>query len=305
VRDLLASDQPLTASSLASGQASEQLSTAAGALANLAPIQAAAIEQRVSDLRLREAYVLLGATGFTLLVLLLLMPRAQAPRAESADTGAPASLLGLSFGASEASSFEGLGRSGFDLDLPRVSGGTTSEPLPESPRESEVEIVDDLQRESQLRLNVDAQVDLSEAARLCSDLARMKDSRELPAYLARAADLLDASGIVVWIAESGGTLLRPTASHGYSEHTMAKMKTLPVAAENAVSVAYRTGRMEVVRGSRDRNGAIVSPVNAAGGCVGAMAVEIRHGAEASPAVQAVAAIISAQLASLVAETTSA
>jgi hypothetical protein len=72
-------------------------------------------------------------------------------------------------------------------------------------------------------------------------------------------------------------------------------------AENAVSVAYRSGRTEVVRGTRDRNGAIVSPVNAAGGCVGAMAAEIRHGAEASPTVQAVAAIISAQLASLVAE----
>jgi hypothetical protein len=86
---------------------------------------------------------------------------------------------------------------------------------------------------------------------------------------------------------------------------MGKMKALPVSAENAVAVAFRSVRTEIVRGTRDRNGAIVAPINTASGCVGAMAAEIRHGAEASPAVQAVAAIICAQLASLVAETTSA
>jgi hypothetical protein len=186
-----------------------------------------------------------------------------------------------------------------------VAGSSSADPLPESPHESEEDIVDDLQRESLLKLNTEAQVDLAETARLCGDLARMKDSAELPALLARTADLLDAAGIVVWIAEQGGSMLRPAASHGYSEHTLAKIRALPADAENAVAVAYRNGRTEVVRGTHDRNGAIVSPINATTGCAGAMAAEIRHGAEASPAVQAVAAIISAQLASLVAETTTA
>jgi hypothetical protein len=304
VRDRLASEQPLTASSLAFGQAAEQLSTASGALANVAPTQSAAVEQLFDGLRVREVYALGGAAGFTLLVLLLLLPRAGAPRNATSDLPPPTVGLGLSLNAPGATEVDALGRTGFDLDIPRTSAAP-ADPLPESPHEPEVEIVGDLQRESQLRLNSDAQVDLAETARLCGDLARMTDARELPAFLGRAAELLDASGIVLWIAESGAETLRPAASHGYSEHTMAKMKPMPVAAENAVAVAFRSGRTEIVRGTRDRNGAIVAPINAAGGCTGAMAAELRHGAESSPAVQAVAAIICAQLASLVAETTTA
>jgi hypothetical protein len=305
IRDLLGNDQPLTASSLAFGQAADQLSTASAAVANIAPTQAAAMEQQALEVRRLEAYALLGAGGFTLLVLLVLLPRARMPEPAPLEATAPAVGLGLSLGAASSSDLESLGRSGFDLDIPRVSGASAADPLPEPARESEEDIVDDLKRESQLRLNTETQVDLAETARLCGDLARMKDSGELPALLGRTAELLDAAGIVLWIADAGRSVLRPAASHGYSEHTMAKMKALPVAAENAVSVAYRSGRSEVVRGTRDRNGAIVSPINAAGGCAGAMAAEIRHGAEASPAVQAVAAIIAAQLASLVAETTTA
>ena len=81
------------------------------------------------------------------------------------------------------------------------------------------------------------------------------------------------------------------------------MKALSGRSENAVSVAFRTGHLEVVRGGRDKPGAIVAPVVTPGGCVGAIAAEIRHGAEASPSVQAVATIVAAQLASLVAEAT--
>jgi GAF domain-containing protein len=150
---------------------------------------------------------------------------------------------------------------------------------------------------------MDAQVDLAEAARLCTDLARVKESGELAGLLARAADLLDASGIVLWIVGPDGAALRPAASHGYSDHALARMRTLSGRSENAVSVAFRTGRLEVVRGGADKPGAIVAPIVTPGGCVGAVAAEIRHGAEASPSVQAVATIVAAQLASLVAETT--
>ena len=306
VRDLLATEQPLTASALTFGEAAQQLSTAAGALATVAASQGLAVERQGARQRELEAYALLGAAGFTLLALLTLLPRARVPAAESPDLAVPVAGLGLALATASASEVEvdRPGRGGFDLDIPRV-GGAPADPLPEQPHEPEVEIVNDLQRESQLRLNTEAQVDLAETAKLCGDLARIRDSAELPGILARAAEILDASGIVLWIAAPGGSDLRPASSYGYSEHVMAKMKALPVAAGNAVSVAFRGGRTEIVHGSRDRNGAIVCPINATGGCVGAMAAEIRHGAEASAAVQSVAAIICAQLASLVAETTTA
>ena len=71
-----------------------------------------------------------------------------------------------------------------------------------------------------------------------------------------------------------------------------------------MSVAFRSGRTRGgARHAANATARSSCPINTTGGCAGAMAAEIRHGAEASPAVQAVAAIICAQLASLVAETT--
>jgi hypothetical protein len=302
VRDLLATDQPLTASSVAFGDAAQYLSTAAAALASVAPSQALAVETETTRVRVREAYALLGAAGLTLVVLLILLPRVGRLSAEAApDT--PAVGLGLSLAVPPSFDPAAPGRPGFDPDIERPALPVPAEVPPEPAHESEEDIVGDLQRETQIPLNPETRVDLAETARLCGDLARVKDGSELPAMLARVAELLDAAGVVLWIVGAEGTVLRPAASHGYSEHTLSKMKALSGRSENAVSVAFRAGRMEIVRGSHDRHGAVVTPINTASGCVGAMAAEIRHGAETSPAVQAVAAIIAAQVATLVAETT--
>ena len=284
VRDLLATEQPLTASSVVFGDAAQHLGTAAAALASVTSSQAAAEEREIAHLSLLQAYALVGAAIFTLIVILILIPRVktadvgESEVAEEAVPDPPAAGLGLSM---------------------TMRGGAEREP----PHESGKVIEDPVRHQSGPGPTTGAQVDLAKAARLCSDLARVRDGGELGGLLARAADVLDAAGIVLWIVGPEGSALRPTASHGYSEYALARMKTLSGRSENAVSVAFRTGQLEVVRGTTDRNGAVVAPVVAAGGCVGAMAAEIRHGAESSPAVQALATIVAAQLASLVAEAT--
>jgi hypothetical protein len=304
VRDLLATDQPLTASSLAFGDAARHLETAAGALAAGVSSQAAAADRDAARLRPREGLALAGATALTLVALLLLLPRTSHETAPAEAEG-PAAGLALPLVTPSTSDLLSLGRSGFDLDIRRPAAPPPTEPLPEPPRESEEAIVDDLKRETALRLNTEAQVDLTAAARLCTDLARVKDAGQLPALLARAAELLDASGIVLWLAGPEGTVLRPAASVGYSDHTLSRMKALSGRSDNAVSVAFREGRMEVVGGTKERRGAVVVPIVTVGGRTGALAAEIRHGAESSPSVQAVVTIVAAQLASLVAETTTA
>ncbi len=301
VRDLLATDQPLTASSLAFGDAARHLATAAGALTGVVSSQAAAVEREATRLRPREGLALAGAAAITLVALLLLLPRASQETTPAEAEGQAASLA-LPLTMSSAADLNGLGRSGFDLDIRRPAAPPPTEPLPEQPRESEEAIVDDLKRETALRLNTEAQVDLAAAARLCSDLSRVKDAGQLPALLARAAELLDASGIVLWLAGPEGTVIRPAASVGYSDHTLSRMKALSGRSDNAVSVAFREGRMEVVAGTKERNGAVVVPIVTVGGRAGALAAEIRHGAESSPSVQAVVTIVAAQLASLVADT---
>ena len=302
IRDLLATDQPLTASSLAFGDSAGYLATAAGALAGVASSQAAAVDRQAARSRPREGLALAGTAMLTLAALLLLLLR-ESLATTSAEAEGPAASLALPLVMPSPSDLSALGRSGFDLDIRRPAASPPPEPLPEQPHESEEAIVDNLKRETALPLNTEVQVDLAATARLCSDLARVKDASQLPALLGRAAELLDASGIVLWLVGPEGTVLRPAASVGYSDHTLSRMKALSGRSDNAVSVAFREGRIAVVGGTKDRNGAVVVPIATVGGRAGALAAEIRHGAESSPSVQAVVTIVAAQLASLVADTT--
>jgi hypothetical protein len=302
VRDLVTTEQPLTASSIVFGDATQHLSTAAAALASATAMQGEAVGREIARQNLNEAFALGGAVAWTLIVLLILLQRITVEATRPSPEDAVTTNVGLSLGGPPAAGSGATGN-GIDLDLAWRSRQPAAASPPDPPHESEQALEDDGRRESVLRLNMDAQVDLAEAARLCTDLARVKETGELTGLLARAAELLDASGIVLWLVAPGGSTLRPAASHGYSDLALARMKTLSGRSANAVSLAFSTGRLEVVRGGTDKPGAIVVPIVTPGGCVGAVAAEIRHGAEASPSVQAVATIVAAQLASLVAETT--
>jgi CHASE3 domain sensor protein len=140
---------------------------------------------------------------------------------------------------------------------------------------------------------------LAEAARLCADLARVTEAQELPGLLQRAAALLDAAGIIVWLQDPLGHELRPAVSHGYSPSIMARVQAIPRDANNATAAAFRSGELRTVTGDGFSNGALVVPLVTSAGPVGAMAAEIRHGGEMSKTVHAVATLIAAQLATLV------
>jgi hypothetical protein len=147
----------------------------------------------------------------------------------------------------------------------------------------------------------DTQSAMRAAAEICTDLGRVKDSGELTSLLARVADLMDASGLVVWIGSVAGADLRPVLAHGYSERTLARMTAVPRTADNAAAAAYRTGAMQVVLARPGTSsGALVAPLLTPEGCIGALTAEIKGGSESSSAIQALAAIFAAQLASVLA-----
>jgi hypothetical protein len=141
-------------------------------------------------------------------------------------------------------------------------------------------------------------VDLMGIASLCTDLARIVDTRALPDALGRAAELLDASGIVLWIADPDGRELNPIVSHGYSPQVVTRLGTIPRDAENATAAAFRTGLLQTVKTDSVSNGAIAAPLVTPAGCVGVMAAEVRHEGEKQDAKLAAAAIVAAQLATL-------
>jgi hypothetical protein len=141
-------------------------------------------------------------------------------------------------------------------------------------------------------------VDLSGAAELCVDLGRILDGRDLPALMGRAADVLEAKGLVLWVSESNGSVLRPSVAHGYSDRVLQRMGTLPTSGDNVTSLAFRTMQPQVLRSPVEAHGAIAVPLLTAGGCVGVLAAEVQ-GAKPGDTRFAVARMIAAQLATLV------
>ena len=142
-------------------------------------------------------------------------------------------------------------------------------------------------------------VDLGAMAALCVDLARIQDTRALPGLLERAADILQASGIVLWIADPDGRELTPIVVHGYPPQLASRFGTIARDAGNVTALAYRTGLLQTMKGDAISNGAVAAPLVTGGGCVGVMAAELRHGGERQESLLAAATIIASQLATLV------
>lgn len=138
---------------------------------------------------------------------------------------------------------------------------------------------------------------LRAASRLCTDLGRVSDVEELRQLVGQTADLMDASGLIVWMAGPDGTELLPAMSHGYLPEMVSRLPPLSKSADNAAARAFRTTQLQIVLARPgEANGAIVAPVLSPEGCIGVISAEIRGGGESSESVQALAAIFAAQLA---------
>ncbi|HMD34281.1 MAG TPA: hypothetical protein VKH42_04905 [Vicinamibacterales bacterium] len=136
---------------------------------------------------------------------------------------------------------------------------------------------------------------LKAAAELAVAFGRVNEAGELERLMARTADVLDASGIVVWMGNSMGGDLRPVVTHGYSSQAVSRMPKVARGADNAAAAAYRTGELQIVPSRPGFRGAVVAPILRADGCVGALSAEIQDGGEIADGVHAVAAIVAAQL----------
>jgi hypothetical protein len=140
---------------------------------------------------------------------------------------------------------------------------------------------------------------LADAADVCVDFARVLDGRDMPPLLQRAAHVLDAKGLVLWVADDHGAILRPSLAHGYSERVLQRLGSLQVDADNVTSLAYRSMETQVLRtpplGSTS---AIAVPLMTPTGCVGVLAAEVRNATNGPDSVS-IAKMFAAQLSTLV------
>jgi len=142
-------------------------------------------------------------------------------------------------------------------------------------------------------------LDLKALAAVCNDLARVSDTRAIPSLLERAAALLDATGIVLWVADPDGRELTPIMVHGYPPQMASRLGTIAREAANVTASAYRTGLVQTVKGDSIANGAIAAPLVGTGGILGVMAIEMKNGGEQREPLLAAATIFASQLSTLV------
>lgn len=269
-RDQVSRDQRLFASDIIfvdSREVSSRLSDALGA-ARTAEVEAGtASADRLASLRLGMNAL---ALGFVLVVMVYF-----------ARGGSTAGSAALESFATTESAADGGGESAARIATPERTVAPAPVMAPPLPR-------------------AEPAVSLGGAADLCVDLARLMDSRDLPDLMERAARVLYAKGVVLWMVDPDGAFLQPTIAHGYSDRVLARLGSLQVDADNVTSLAYRTLQPQRMKSAeKGGSGAVAVPLINAGGGIGVLSAEMKS---ATPDDQmiSVARIVAAQLSSLLA-----
>ena len=143
------------------------------------------------------------------------------------------------------------------------------------------------------------EIDLSGIAHLCTELGRVMEIGEVAPLLERAARILNAVGLVVWVWDQQATSLKPALACGYSDELLARLPRVRRDTDNATAAAFRSAHTRIVNGHDLVSGAVVVPLMTPEGCVGVLAVELRHGGEQRESVRALATILAAHLAMLI------
>jgi hypothetical protein len=143
---------------------------------------------------------------------------------------------------------------------------------------------------------------LARIAGICTDFGRVQSGDQLQPLVERAADVMQARGLIVWLGNRSGDDLRPVLAHGYSDGTLSRLAPITRQSDNATAAAYRTSEIQIVRARpNEAQGAIAVPLLASDGCIGALTAEIvEYGAEESDHVRALATILASQLAGVLA-----
>jgi transcriptional regulator with XRE-family HTH domain len=141
--------------------------------------------------------------------------------------------------------------------------------------------------------------DLLATANLCTQLGRLDKTNDVAPLLHEVVRILDAVGLVVWIWHPDTAELRPALAQGYSERVLSQIAPVSPDADNATAAAFRSAQACAVDGSGLTSGALVVPLITAAGCLGALAMELRHGGEHIGWVRALVTIFAAQLARIV------
>jgi hypothetical protein len=290
-RDYLKSEQPLMAADVIFAEGGEAAATAARSVEGARLAERQAVNASEAATRTREAMALGGAGGIAALMVLLLAATGRQKVADTAVDEPHDKMLDLDEWAGPARPIGSLAAPPTPSDAAVATAQASVESTPSAQPALPAQpapVVDSA-----------AQTMIKAAAEVATDFGRVRDMDDLKRVLGRSAEAMDATGLLVWMGSTTGDDLRPLLAHGYADQTLARIAPVARTDSNAAAAAYRSGRLQIVMSTPGASGALVAPILAPGGCIGALSAEFR-GAETSEAVQAFATIVAGHLAMVLA-----
>lgn len=139
---------------------------------------------------------------------------------------------------------------------------------------------------------------LRQASEICADLSALADPGALQGALARVSDMLNATGLIVWVAANDGGSLSPVATHGFDPKIVQRIGKIPRESANLTASAFRDNAAKISLPTASAPGALAVPMCGPTGPTGVLSVEMKAGQSVEEATVALAAIVGAQLATL-------
>ena len=139
---------------------------------------------------------------------------------------------------------------------------------------------------------------LKQVSEICSDLSALSDPGALEGALARVNTVLNATGLIVWVASNDGGTLSPVATHGFDPKLVARIGKINRDGANLTATSFRENGARISGPTAAAPAAIAVPMCGPTGTSGVLSVELKSGQDADEAKVAVSMIIAAQLATL-------
>jgi hypothetical protein len=140
--------------------------------------------------------------------------------------------------------------------------------------------------------------ELRTVSEICSDLSALADTGALSGALARVNAVMNATGLIVWVASNDGSSLSPVATHGFDPNMVNRIGRIPRDSANVTAAAFRESAPKVSPPTATSPAALAVPMYGPTGPTGVLSVELKAGQNAEEATVALAAIVAAQLATL-------
>lgn len=134
-------------------------------------------------------------------------------------------------------------------------------------------------------------------AAFCDEAAHVRSASDLQPLLARAATVLSARVLVVWLRDANATALVPALAHGYDVEQLARRGPLAIEAQTMTSTAFRTSTSSVSTSTAAQPRALAVPLITVEGTTGVLAAELSDGASTDRLLP-IARIIATQFATL-------